>query len=500
MAKQSIDIGSAANDGTGSNLRIGGAIINDNFNEIYTAIGDGSSIDQNRLRVLAGGTGIDTTLVGNTLTFDIDATVLTETSTDTLTNKSLDLATNTITGTTALFNTALSDDDFATIDGTEILTNKTLTTATLGSKLINDSGNMELEPATGILLVRGDGSSADAQITLNCHANTHGQTIASQEHSEGVTNTMLLPKGANSTLVSEIATQTLTNKTLTSPVINTPSGDVVSLSGFQTLTNKTILTPVITGSLFAIADDTSTTSSITQGDVLKISGGTGITTVVSGDNVTLTAGGLTNAELSGTAGITNANLANDSVTIGSTVISLGSTASTVSGLSLIGSAYITVSGSNSAIRFNHANVAAFPNSTTYSGTPALAEDTLKPYVATTAGWVELLTENSSADDISNISLTGITNGQVLAWNSTTTKFEPTAAASATPFTTDKSNVGDGSTTGFTILASRTVDNILVYVNGICLVPTDDYTISSTTLTFVTAPAASAEIVFRYLGA
>ena len=31
---------------------------------------------------------------------------------------------------------------------------------------------------------------------------------------------MLLPAGANSTLVSEVATQTLTNKTLTAPTIN----------------------------------------------------------------------------------------------------------------------------------------------------------------------------------------------------------------------------------------------------------------------------------------
>jgi len=499
MAKKSIDIGSAANDGTGSNLRVGGGIINDNFNEIYTALGDGTTIDQNRLLNLAGGTGIDTTLVGNTLTFDIDATVLTETSTDTLTNKSIDLATNTITGTTAQFNTALSGDDFATLSGVEVLTSKTLTTATLGGKLINDSGDMELEPVTANLVIRGDGSSQDAKITLNCDANTHGQTITAQPHSSGQTNTMLLPKGGNSTLVSEIATQTLTNKTLDSPVINTPTGDVVSLSGFQTLTNKTILTPVITGSLFNIADDTSTTSSIAQGDVFKISGGTGITTVVSGDTVTLTAGGLTNSELSGTAGISNANLANNSVTIGSTAIELGSTASTVNGLSLIGSAYITVSGQNSAIRFNHVNLAAFPNSTTYSGTPALDETTLKPYIATTSGWVEMLTENSSADDISNVSMTGITDGQVLAWNSSTTKFEPTAAASATPFTTDKSHVGDGSTTGFTILGSRTVDNILVFVNGICLVPTDDYTYAGTTLTFITAPATSAEIVIRYLG-
>ena len=67
------------------------------------------------------------------------------------------------------------------------------------------------------------------------------------------------------------------------------------------------------------------------------------------------------------------------------------------------------------------------------------------------------------------------------------------------YSTDKSNTGDGSTTTFTINSGRTVDDVLVIVNGLVLTPTDDYTISSTTLTFTTAPAASAEIVFRYLG-
>ena len=59
-------------------------------------------------------------------------------------------------------------------------------------------------------------------------------------------------------------------------------------------------------------------------------------------------------------------------------------------------------------------------------------------------------------------------------------------------------VGDASTTAFTITSGRTVDDVLVFVNGVCLVPTDDYTISGTTLTFVTAPAASAEITIRVL--
>ena len=59
-------------------------------------------------------------------------------------------------------------------------------------------------------------------------------------------------------------------------------------------------------------------------------------------------------------------------------------------------------------------------------------------------------------------------------------------------------VGDASTTTFTIASGRTVDDVLVFANGVCLVPTDDYTISGTTLTFVTAPAASAEITIRFL--
>jgi len=58
--------------------------------------------------------------------------------------------------------------------------------------------------------------------------------------------------------------------------------------------------------------------------------------------------------------------------------------------------------------------------------------------------------------------------------------------------------GDGSTTAFTINSGRAVANVLAIVNGIVLVPTADYTISGTTLTFQTAPANSAEIQFRYL--
>ena len=48
------------------------------------------------------------------------------------------------------------------------------------------------------------------------------------------------------------------------------------------------------------------------------------------------------------------------------------------------------------------------------------------------------------------------------------------------------------------LVARAVNDVLVFVNGICLTPTDDYTISGTNLTFATAPASRAEITFRIL--
>ena len=44
MALQSLGLGTLANDGTGDTLRSGGTKINANFTEIYTTLGDGSSL------------------------------------------------------------------------------------------------------------------------------------------------------------------------------------------------------------------------------------------------------------------------------------------------------------------------------------------------------------------------------------------------------------------------------------------------------------------------
>ena len=175
MAYQAIGIGSSANDGSGDNLRVGADKVNDNFSELYNKLGNG------------------TTLYNSTFP----------------------------TGTDNIVGRATTDT----------LTNKTLTAPILGGTSTTASGNLIVKPATNILEVQGNGSDTEGQIKLNCHANSHGQTIIAQPHSESVTNTMLLPKGGNSTLVSEIATQTLTNKTLTSPDINTPDIDGGTIDG-----------------------------------------------------------------------------------------------------------------------------------------------------------------------------------------------------------------------------------------------------------------------------
>jgi hypothetical protein len=59
-----------------------------------------------------------------------DGDFASQAGTETLTNKTVNLTSNTLTGTKAQFNTALSDGDFATQAGTETLTNKTLDGAT----------------------------------------------------------------------------------------------------------------------------------------------------------------------------------------------------------------------------------------------------------------------------------------------------------------------------------------------------------------------------------
>ena len=150
MAKQTINIGSAANDGTGSSLRAGGDLINDNFNEIYTAFGDGSTLSSG---------------------------YITASSTATLTNKTLDLGGtgNSVTGSLAEFNTALQGDSFVSLTGTETLTNKTLTSPKINEDVAVTSTATEINLLDGVTATTAelnftDGVTSNIQTQLDTKA------------------------------------------------------------------------------------------------------------------------------------------------------------------------------------------------------------------------------------------------------------------------------------------------------------------------------------------
>jgi len=140
---------------------------------------------------------------------------------------------------TGLFEAALGSGGDVTLAGTQTLTNKTLTDPIIANILSVSNGDVTLAPnGTGHATVKGNTNAGTIQ--LNCESNSHGQQIKSQPHSAQVTNVMLLPAGANSTLVSLVSADTLTNKILTSPKINdttaiTTTGTEINYSDLATL-------------------------------------------------------------------------------------------------------------------------------------------------------------------------------------------------------------------------------------------------------------------------
>ena len=131
-------------------------------------------------------------------------------------------------------NAAVDTTGFVTLSGTQTLTNKTITAPVIASIVTVSNGALELAPnGTGTVVVKGNTNSG--AIKFNCESNSHGQTLKAQPHSAGVTNNMLLPAGANSTLVSLVSTDTLTNKTLTSPKINEDVAVTSTASEINTL-------------------------------------------------------------------------------------------------------------------------------------------------------------------------------------------------------------------------------------------------------------------------
>ena len=87
-------------------------------------------------------------------------------ATGTLTNKSIDLGTNTLTGSIAEFNTALQSESFATLGGTETLAAKTLTTPTISGTGFANANHTHAASNSGGQITLGSGTTGNYVATV----------------------------------------------------------------------------------------------------------------------------------------------------------------------------------------------------------------------------------------------------------------------------------------------------------------------------------------------
>ena len=290
-----------------------------------------------------------------------DATLVSTTGSETLTNKSVNLANNTLTGTFAQFNTAVSNATLVSTTGTETLTNKSLTapvltgsSASAGSIIFKE----DTDNGTNSVTLKGAASTSDVTITLPAETGTVLTTASSIANSNlanssltigstgvalggsatsftglasitstavvtndsgfrirnnsdnskilafdlasisGSTTRTLTVPDANDTLALLAATQTFSNKTLTSPVLNTgisgsaflDEDDFASNSATKVASQQSIKAYVdaqITAEDLDVTGDSGSIAIDLDSEALNIEGGTNITTAATGNKVTI---------------------------------------------------------------------------------------------------------------------------------------------------------------------------------------------------------------------
>ena len=184
----------------------------------------------------SGGNSLTFTTTGSTnVTVPTTGTLATVAGAETLSNKTIALGSNTVTGSISDFNTALTDADFATLAGSETLTNKTIN----GSN--NTITNVSLTTGvTGTLPVANGGTGITSLGT-------------------GVATFLGTPSSAN--LISAITDETGTGSLVfaNTPTLVTPVLGVASATSI----NKVALTAPATGSTLTIADGKTLTASNT---------------------------------------------------------------------------------------------------------------------------------------------------------------------------------------------------------------------------------------------
>ncbi len=209
---------------------------------------------------------------------------------------------------------------------------------------------------TGSSALIADSNLAIDQMIIGNSA-TAGGTLKINEGTNNGTNFVGL-KAANALSAST---------TFTLPTADGSAGQFIKTDGSGNLAFSTV------NQFIDLAGDTGTDTYNTA-ETLTFAGGAGLVQTVTDNTVTVTATGLTNSNLSGSAAISNGNLANPTTTLGSSTLTLGATTTDIAGLTSLVVDSITINGATLSTASGNTNIVFSPHGTGTVTVPSGYED------------------------------------------------------------------------------------------------------------------------------
>ena len=186
--------------GTGDTSTVTNAMIANSSITIQDDSSTQDSVNLGEVLVFEGGSGITTTVTDNKVSFATDGSIVTETSTDTLTNKTLTSAV--LNGT--ISGTSIKDEDDMSSDSANHLATQQSIKAYVDSQVTAQDLDFQAD----------SGGALSIDLDSETMTFTGGTGIDTTGSGNAVTFAI------DSTVATLTGTQTFTNKTLTSPKIN----------------------------------------------------------------------------------------------------------------------------------------------------------------------------------------------------------------------------------------------------------------------------------------